>query len=303
MTDHLFDKWATVVRRVKRGERLAIFTDFDGTLAPIRQRAAHARLSLRVRRALERLTADGHLVAVISGRPLADLEEKVGIAGVWYAGSHGYFLRAPDGSELSLLRVEERRLIVRVAHRLTMATGRMRGIIVEPKPGAIAVHFRAATPSLREKVSEVVRKMAGVNRGLRVFPGHMVWEILPAGPVDKYLAARFILRAAHLQDPRITAWPIYLGDDVSDERVFVRWKGISVSVSRRPRKTAAGYFVRSPAEVADCLERLDDIYKATTKHRASAATPQTPPESTRRVSTLAGSSRSCAVPPYRSPRR
>jgi trehalose 6-phosphate phosphatase len=107
-----------------------------------------------------------------------------------------------------------------------------------------------------------VGQLAGMNPGLRVFPGHMVWEILPAGAVDKYVAARFILRAAHQRDPRSTAWPIYLGDDVSDERVFVHWKGISVSVSRRPKTTAARYFVRSPAEVAECLERLDDLYKA-----------------------------------------
>lgn len=269
MTDHLFDKWASVARRVKRGERLAIFTDFDGTLAPIRQRAAHAQLSLRVRRALERLTTDGHLVAVVSGRPLEDLLQRVGIDGVWYAGSHGYFLRAPDGSALSLLRRDERRLLVRVAHRLTMAVGHLRGILVEPKPGAIAVHFRAASPTLRHKVAEVVATLAGASPGLRVFPGHMVWEILPTGPVDKYVASRFILRAALQRDHRGTAWPIYLGDDVSDERVFARWKGISVRVSRRP-KTAARYFVRSPAEVAECLERLDDLYK-TSRQRGDAA--------------------------------
>ena len=269
MTDHLFSEWKSVARRVKRGDRLAIFTDFDGTLAPIRKRASHAHLSARVRRALEQLTADGHLVAVVSGRPLGDLQQRVGIDGVWYAGSHGYFLRAPDGGELSLLRVEERRLIVRVAHRLTMALGKFRGIEVEPKPGAIAVHFRAATPTMRRTVSDMVTLVAGVSPGLRVFPGHMVWEILPAGPVDKYLAARFILRAAHHQDPRTTSCPIYLGDDVSDEHVFARWTGISVRVSRRP-KTVAKYFLRSPAEVAECLERLDDLYK-TSRQRGDAA--------------------------------
>ena len=270
MTDHLFTKWPSVARRVKLGDRLAIFTDFDGTLAPIRQRASLAHLSDRVRRALARLTADGHLVAVISGRPLDDLQQRVGIEGVWYGGSHGYYLRAPDGAELSLLRHHERQLIVRVAHRLTMALGHLRGILVEPKPGAIAVHFRAATPTLRRRVTEVVDLLAGMNPGLRVFPGHMVWEILPVGAVDKYVAARFILRAAHQRDPRSTPWPIYLGDDVSDERVFVHWKGISVAVCRPARKTAARYFVRSPAEVADFLERLNDIYK-TSRQRGDAA--------------------------------
>ena len=62
---------------------------------------------------------------------------------------------------------------------------------------------------------------------------------------------------------------MYLGDDVSDEQVFRRWAGVSVAVGRRSR-TAAQYFVRSPAEVADCLERLDDLYK-TSRQRGEAA--------------------------------
>jgi len=269
---HLFAAWPTVRRRLRGSSRLAVFTDFDGTLAPIRRRAANARLSARVRRALERLTHDGHLVAVISGRPLADLETRVGIEGVWYAGSHGYFLRAPDGSQLSLLRHDERRRIARVTHRLTMALGHLPGVIVEPKPGAIAVHYRTATPVVRRQVTTLVRAVLDVVPGLRVFPGRMVWEVLPAGPVDKYLAARFILRAAHNRDPRPTPWPIYLGDDVSDERVFERWSGASIAVGQR-RHTAARYLLRSPVEVADCLERINDLYRLyrTSRQRGDAA--------------------------------
>ena len=266
---HLFAAWKTVKRRIGDASRLAIFTDFDGTLAPIRRRAAHARLSARVRRALEQLVDDGHLVAVISGRPLADLEARVGIPGAWYAGSHGYFLRAPDGSQLTLLRHDERRRIARVTHRLAMALGHLPGVIVEPKPGAIAVHYRAAAAALRPEVARLVRGVLGVVPGLRVYHGRMVWEVLPAGPVDKYLAARFIMRAARQRDPRPTAWPIYLGDDVSDEQVFKRWTGASVAVGQR-RRTAARYFVKSPPEVAECLERLDDLYKIS-RQRGDAA--------------------------------
>jgi len=258
-----------VSRRMSEGSRLAIITDFDGTLAPIRRRASQARLSQRVRQALERLTADGHLVAVVSGRPLEDLEQRVGIAGVWYAGSHGYFIRAPDGWRLSLLRHEERLRILRVTHGLKATLGTLPGITVEAKPGAVAVHYRMATPAMRRRIGPIVRGALQGFPGLRVFPGRMVWEILPAGHVDKYLAARFILRVARQRDARTLAWPIYLGDDVSDEGVFARWSGLSVAVGRRP-DTAARYFVKSPTEVATCLERLDDLYK-TSRQRGEAA--------------------------------
>jgi len=269
VTRHLFSDWASVSRQASQGSRLAIITDFDGTLAPIRRRASQARLSQRVRQALERLTADGHLVAVVSGRPLEDLEERVGIAGVWYAGSHGYFIRAPDGWRLSLLRHEERRRIVHVTHQLKVTLGTLPGITVEAKPGAVAVHYRVATPAMRKRIGPLVRAILAGFPGLRLFPGRMVWEILPAGHVDKYLAARFILRIARQRDPRSCAWPLYLGDDVSDEGVFARWSGLSVAVGKRP-DTAARYFVKSPTEVATCLERLDDLYK-TSRQRGEAA--------------------------------
>lgn len=256
-------------RQVSDGSRLAIITDFDGTLAPIRRRASQARLSQRVRQALERLTAGGHLVGVVSGRPLEDLEQRVGIPGLWYGGSHGYFLRAPDGWRLSLLRHEERLRIVNVTHRLRATLGTLPGIVVEAKPGAVAVHYRLATPAMRKRINPLVRGiLAGFPR-LRLFPGRMVWEVLPAGHVDKYLAARFILRMARQRDARSFTSPVYLGDDVSDEGVFARWSGVSVAVGRRP-DTAARYFLKSPTEVATCLERLDDLYR-TSRQRGDAA--------------------------------
>jgi len=269
MTRHLFTVWPSIVRSLKGAERLAIITDFDGTLAPIRRRASQARLSQRVRQALGRLTAEGHLVAVVSGRPLDDLVTRVGIPGVWYAGSHGYFLRSPDGWRLSLLRHEERLRIVQVTHRLRVTLGQLPGIIVEGKPGAVAVHYRTAAPPMRRRISSLVRGVLGGFPGLRVFPGRMVWEVLPAGHVDKYLATRFILRTARQRDPRPWGSPIYLGDDVSDEGVFARWTGISVAVGLRP-ETAARYFVKSPAEVADCFERLNEFY-STSRQRGEAA--------------------------------
>ena len=158
---------------------------------------------------------------------------------------------------------------MRTTHRLTIALEGMAGVTVEPKPGAIAIHYCEASPAMRKRVGATVKKMIRAIAGLRLTPGRMVWEILPAGPVDKYLASRFILLAARHRDARPAVWSIYLGDDVSDERVFEKWRGVSVAVGRRPR-TAAKFFVKSPAEVAECLERLD-VVQSTSRQRGDAA--------------------------------
>jgi trehalose-phosphatase len=258
MTPHLSAAWPALARRLRREPRLVVFTDFDGTLAPIRLRAEAARLSVRVRAALARLAGDGHLVAIVSGRPLADLEPRVGLAGLWYAGSHGYFLRAPDGSSLSLLRPAEAARLAGVARRIAAQARRLPGLRVERKPGAVALHYRGAPPASRAAAASLVRRLAGATPGVRVLHGRAVWELLPAGPVDKYLAARFILRAGRKGRVRHARWPIYLGDDGSDERVFARWHGVSVAVGRS-EGTAARYYVRSPGEVCGLLERLAQL--------------------------------------------
>ena len=56
--------------------------------------------------------------------------------------------------------------------------------------------------------------------------------------------------------------PIYLGDDLTDEdmfRVIDKYgSGISVFVGEDKRDTAARYFLKSPAEVAEFLSMLPE---------------------------------------------
>ncbi|MGD8617373.1 MAG: trehalose-phosphatase, partial [Gammaproteobacteria bacterium] len=79
------------------GRRTVIFLDYDGTLTPIVERPEQARLAPRMRRTLERL-ADRYTVAIISGRDLHDVRQRVGLENPFYAGSHGFDIAGPRGS-------------------------------------------------------------------------------------------------------------------------------------------------------------------------------------------------------------
>ena len=86
---HLFDAWPDVARRLASAQRLALFTDFDGTLTAIRRHASSVRLSDAVRGRLAALAKRGHLIGVVSGRGLDDVRSRVGVPGLWYVGAHG----------------------------------------------------------------------------------------------------------------------------------------------------------------------------------------------------------------------
>src|SRR5437667_7811252 len=79
-----------------RGKRFAVFLDYDGTLTPIVNRPEDAWLSDSMRQALRELAARMP-VAILSGRDLDDVRRRVGIAGIVYAGSHGFDIAGPHG--------------------------------------------------------------------------------------------------------------------------------------------------------------------------------------------------------------
>src|SRR6202000_2648012 len=74
----------------------AVFFRFDGTLSDIVDAPDSAVPAPGAAEALRKLAAQCP-VAVLSGRDLADVTERVGLPGIWYAGSHGFELSAPDG--------------------------------------------------------------------------------------------------------------------------------------------------------------------------------------------------------------
>jgi trehalose-phosphatase len=254
MTRNALDAWGEISRRLARFRYLAIFADFDGTLAPIRTRASAVRLSGRARRALAALARQGHVVGIISGRALDDLRARVGLPGLWYVGDHGFLLRSPRGGTLQLVRRSERTAIARAARQLRASLQGVPGVTVEPKDAAIAVHYRNAPASSRIVAARVTRQLARAERGLRVMAGKCVWELVPLGTVDKALAVRLILQSERRRHPGALL-PIYIGDDTADERVFSTQAGLSIAVGPRP-SAAAQYSLRSPAEVCRWLERL-----------------------------------------------
>src|SRR3989304_1164883 len=79
------------------GRPLGLFLDYDGTLTPIVERPQLAALAQSRRGPLRALAARA-TVAVISGRDLPDLERRVAVEGICYAGSHGFDIAAPRGA-------------------------------------------------------------------------------------------------------------------------------------------------------------------------------------------------------------
>src|SRR5262249_13473414 len=94
MSRWLVEALPELATRVASSPARILFADFDGTLAPFVDLPDKAQLFSGVREVLLRLAEqDGSALAIISGRDLLDLEPRVGIPGVIYAGNHGLEIR------------------------------------------------------------------------------------------------------------------------------------------------------------------------------------------------------------------
>ena len=246
-----------------RAGQPAVFFDFDGTLSDIVDDPDSARPAPGAAEAVQKLAAHAP-VAILSGRDLADVTERVGLPGIWYAGSHGFELTAPDGThhqnDAAAAAVP---VLESAATQLREKLGSIPGVVVEHKRFGVAVHYRNAA---RDRVGEVAAavRAAGQRDGLRVTTGREVIELRPDIDWDKGKTLRWVI--GHLQGAGFRAGsaplvPIYLGDDITDEDAFdaVRHDGIPIVVRHNDdgdRATAALFALDSPARVSEFTDRL-----------------------------------------------
>ena len=104
IVDHLFEDWEPIQARIQKAQSLFLFLDYDGTLTPIVSLPELALCPFEVKRYLEELRDLPSVnVAIISGRSLENLREKVGVSGIIYVGNHGLEIESPNGRHKKIL--------------------------------------------------------------------------------------------------------------------------------------------------------------------------------------------------------
>lgn len=195
--------------------RWAAFLDFDGTLAPIRARPEQVALAARERRLLERLRqATGGAVAVITGRALDDIRAMTAGLELVLIGSHGVETFRPGAKEQVPAWVAA---ALDAPYRQVAAFAAAHGLLVERKPGAVALHYRGHE-TLQEGCCAVVDRAVAAaeartgRRRLRALHGSLVSEVAVAG-FDKGTALRDLMALPPFKGRR----PLMAGDDTTDE--------------------------------------------------------------------------------------
>lgn len=254
----LKDELPGLHQALAEGQRIALFLDFDGTLAEIRETPSACSLSPSMRTVISQLAElPSCSVVIVSGRPVSDLRALVDIPGIHIAGNHGLFVDGPQYkySHPALGRV--RPAIAKLCRELILATDGLQGVWIEDKSVSCALHYRQASAAdavqAQALFSQVMRRHAEKD-SVRVMSGKKVLEILPDIDWHKGKAVQWILERIG-----VPAFPVYIGDDVTDEDAFeaLSHRGLTIRVGKSDASNA-GYYVPRQADVEGVLRHMHE---------------------------------------------
>jgi trehalose 6-phosphate phosphatase len=224
----------------------ALFLDFDGTLVDLAPKPEEVIVPSGLVSTLDSL--NNYLagaIALISGRPIEQIDAFLHPLRLPVAGVHGAERRGSDGalrlmSTHPLQRVEEAALTLAAQHP------RLR---VENKRGSVALHYRQA-PELESLCLQAMQSAVEESPGLTLLRGKMVVEAKPGG-ASKGHAIEAFLR----EPPFAGRMPVFVGDDFTDEVGFStvqRMHGLGVKVGEGA--SVAWHRLASPAALRDELQ-------------------------------------------------
>jgi trehalose 6-phosphate phosphatase len=254
----------------------ALFLDLDGTLLEIAATPEQVVVPPRLPDLLAQLHRQlDHAVAVVSGRPLAQLDFLLDPFTSAAAGEHGVSLRYDDGTReempIGIAVPEEWRLALEAAaerwpgvlvevkphgvamhyrlaawrEALVAAAERWPGVLVEPKPHGIAMHYRLV-PERGNDVWRLVRALVAPDHPwFRLIPAREAVEIGLRSASKGHAVERLMAHA-----PFHGRRPIFIGDDFTDEAgmgMARRLGGVGLRVAEA--------FSGDPAEVRAWLVR------------------------------------------------
>ncbi len=240
----------------RRGGRLALLFDYDGTLAPLVARPRLARLGGAARRVLKRLAARPRVhVGILSGRTIEDLKEMVGLEGLCFAGTGGLeleiggtYLTHPDAPEAA-----ER--VARIAEQVRPLLAAFPGAWLEDKRLGFTLHYRGLAADRVDRFRALARAaLEPFSADLRSVDGPKAIEVTAELGWTKGTAVRRIAQHLEVEGPGV----LYAGDAANDAEALqavVAMGGVAIGVGPRVPQ-AAPYRLPDPAALVEFLSGL-----------------------------------------------
>jgi trehalose 6-phosphate phosphatase len=233
-----------------------LISDIDGTISNITSEPDAAFVSALAQRILAGLSDRLTLVALVSGRSIAQMRRMVPVEGLALVGNHG--LEEWIGTAPRIFEDA-----VPFLGPLTEAESYLRRhlpnaqYVLENKGPTVAVHYRLARdPDLAREALLDTLACCPATRGLVLKEGRRVIDLFPPILMDKGRAVRRLIQASGV------VGAVYLGDDLTDVDAFQELAHLRAAGRYRCLLVAVGSDEAPPevAGAADCvLGGVDEV--------------------------------------------
>lgn len=260
---YLFDHYKKLKERLT-DKNIMLFLDYDGTLTPIVETPGRAVLCDETRGLLNKMSNSRKLkLAFISGRSLADIKNRVGLRNVIYSGNHGLEIEGPKIKFKSPVSPRYKVILGQIKMDLSKKFSKIRGVILEDKGLSLSIHYRQVDKKRIPQIKTIFHEtviLYLVRNKIKIKSGKMVLEVRPPTGWDKGKVVLWLLARQIFSAQKGMVFPIYIGDDASDEDAFkaLKNRGLTIFVGK-PKESYAQYYLKNPKEVIDFLRGMPAI--------------------------------------------
>ncbi|XP_050322145.1 uncharacterized protein LOC126754220 [Bactrocera neohumeralis] len=242
---------------------LALLLDYDGTLAAIADNPKNTYMNVDVEKLLNRLAVHPQIfLCIISGRGLRDVQSRIGIKGITYAGNHGLEIESGDGTRHDYPLAAELKKHYAPMVKELIDNVQKNGAWVEDKTVSLTYHYRDVPAKISEEQKQLAIRIIE-SHGYRTSQAHDAIEAKPPVNWHKGEASLLILKDRFGDDWAEKIKVIFAGDDNTDEDAmrFLQGSSKTFRVAADPEiQTYADFRLPQQDLVEDLLKWIRKTY-------------------------------------------
>lgn len=240
-----------ILKAYKTAKNRLLLLDYDGTLVEFNEKPNLAIPSPQLLKTIEKLIQQPNTdVVIISGRDQLFLDKWFGKMKLTLVAEHGYFIKNEKWTEKLNNNKEWIQNLLPIFNSFTDRTP---GTFVEEKQNSLVWHYRKTDPELANnravELKTVIKSLA--PESISLMDMDKAIEITNS-QFNKGTAVSDIISKKNYD------FTLCIGDDVTDENMFINLNEEAYTLKVGKKTTAAKYYIKNPAEVKKLLKLLAD---------------------------------------------
>jgi trehalose 6-phosphate phosphatase len=248
-----------VSQKLENASQIWLFLDYDGTLAEFAPTPDYIEVNQEVVSLITDLARLPEFrLAIVTGRSLPAIRQMLPVPGILAAGVYGIDMLDFEGLEINRLDISATRPVLElVKPQIAALIDGRHGFYMEDKGSALALHARFADEGEAERIMAETHQLFSekCNSGVfQILASQRFVEICPI-QADKGQTVAYILD----RFPWPGALPVYLGDDLKDEKAFQvinERGGVSIRVGATLQGSQAQCRLASPENARKWLRNI-----------------------------------------------